>query len=411
MDYDQVLEGCCEVGYHLLCGGAEIYRVEDTVRRWLRAYGARGDVFAIPNCLIVSLRDADGRSHTRICRTDGASSPDIEVIERLNALSRSVCENPPPPERLSALVEETVDACLRYPAWVLLLGYFAGAFFFTFLFRGGVPDALCAGFAGALAGLCAMGLERLRVNFFFKTVAASLVLGCAVYALRLLGAPIHEGVAIIGGLMVLLPGILFTNFLCDLIGGDALSGASTFFRAVLTAGAIAVGTGAALAIFRSLGLAAEGSAPTQTCGPLLQCALAFAACAGFCLLYNTHGAGIALCCLGGALGWGVDLAVGLVTESAYLRVLAAAVVITVYAEAMARVRKYPITAYLVVSYFPLVPGTNIYYAMYYVMQGQRQLALESGIQAFGLAACIAMGSLLVSTSVRTFATWRGERSA
>lgn len=50
-----------------------------------------------------------------------------------------------------------------------------------------------------------------------------------------------------------------------------------------------------------------------------------------------------------------------------------------------RVRKYPITAYLVVSFFPLVPGSYIYYAMYYAIQGQRQLFLESGIQALGLA--------------------------
>jgi len=76
---------------------------------------------------------------------------------------------------------------------------------------------------------------------------------------------------------------------------------------------------------------------------------------------------------------------------------------------MARVRKYPITAYLVVSYFPLVPGSYIYYAMYYALQGQRELALDAGIQALGLAACIAMGTLLVSTTVRTYTTWRRKR--
>mgnify|MGYP000247453766 FL=1 len=76
---------------------------------------------------------------------------------------------------------------------------------------------------------------------------------------------------------------------------------------------------------------------------------------------------------------------------------------------MARVRKYPITAYLVVSFFPLVPGSYIYYAMYYAIQGQRQLFLESGIQALGLASCLAIGTLLVSTTVRTCVTWRRER--
>lgn len=85
-----------------------------------------------------------------------------------------------------------------------------------------------------------------------------------------------------------------------------------------------------------------------------------------------------LCCLGGALGWAVYLAMGMVTGSIYLRYLVAGIAIAAYAEAMARVRKYPITAYLVVSFFPLVPGSYIYYAMYYAIQGQRQLFLESG---------------------------------
>ena len=116
-----------------------------------------------------------------------------------------------------------------------------------------------------------------------------------------------------------------------------------------------------------------------------------------------------LCCLGGALGWAVYLAMGMVTGSIYLRYLVAGIAIAAYAEAMARVRKYPITAYLVVSFFPLVPGSYIYYAMYYAIQGQRQLFLESGIQALGLASCLAIGTLLVSTTVRTCVTWRRER--
>lgn len=83
MDYDQLLDGCGEVGAQMLGGGAEIYRVEDTVRRMLAAYGVRGDVFAIPNCLIVSLTDETGASHTRMRRIQATKvSTDIEVVER-----------------------------------------------------------------------------------------------------------------------------------------------------------------------------------------------------------------------------------------------------------------------------------------------------------------------------------------
>ena len=95
MDYDQLLNGCSEVGRRMLAAGAEIYRVEDTVRRMLAAYGVDGQVFAIPNSLIVSMTDETGQSRTRLCRTETAGSTDIETVERFNALSRSVCAAPP----------------------------------------------------------------------------------------------------------------------------------------------------------------------------------------------------------------------------------------------------------------------------------------------------------------------------
>ena len=61
MDYDLLLEGCCEVGRRLLEHGAEIQRAEDTARRILAAYGLEGDVFAIPNC--VGVRVLSRRAH------------------------------------------------------------------------------------------------------------------------------------------------------------------------------------------------------------------------------------------------------------------------------------------------------------------------------------------------------------
>jgi uncharacterized membrane protein YjjP (DUF1212 family) len=367
-------------------------------------------VFALPNTLIVSLTDERGHTHTRLCRTGPVSSADIEVIERFNALSRKVCADPPAPSELPRLVAETAGQCRQYAPLSVLAGYFLGAFFFTLLFNGGLLDALAASVAGVLSCLCVMALDRLQVNFVFRTLAAALVLGVSAYGLCALGLPINMEVTMIGALMVLVPGLIFTNFLCDLITGDALSGVSTFIRAILTAAALAAGAGGALALFQALGLSVEGTGQVVQYGPVAQCAIAFLACAGFALMYNVHGwGGAMLCCLGGALGWAVYLAGGLVTDNLYIRYAVAAVCIAVYAEVMARLRKYPITAYLVVSYFPLVPGAYIYYAMYYAIQGQRELALESGIRALGLAACIAMGTLLVTTWVRTWGTWKEQR--
>ena len=102
---------------------------------------------------------------------------------------------------------------------------------------------------------------------------------------------------------------------------------------------------------------------------LLPCLYAFLACFGFCLIFNIHGPGILICGSGGMLGWLVYLLAGFVTERTILRYLIAAIVITLYSEVMARIRKCPVTSYLLVALLPFVPGSGIYAAMRYCVQG------------------------------------------
>lgn len=260
---------------------------------------------------------------------------------------------------------------------MVLLGYFLGALFFTGLFQGGVLEALTAGAAGVVAGLCVMGLSKLEVNFFFKTIAAAAVLGMVIYGLRALGLPVDTGIAAISALMVLVPGLVFTNFMCDLITGDMVSGLSTFVRAVLTATAIAIGTGVALGLFQTLGLAAEGVGNREDYGAVLQCLAAFLACSGFCVMYNVHGWGVVLCCLGGALGWAVYLAMGMVTGSIYLRYLVAGIAIAAYAEAMAPGAEIPhhgLSGGLLFS-----AGARLVYLLCHVLCYPRPAAAVSGV--------------------------------
>ena len=65
MDYDLLLDGCCQVGVQLLRFGGEIPRAEDTVRRLLAAYGLEGEVFAVPNCVWASVCAPSGRPWRR----------------------------------------------------------------------------------------------------------------------------------------------------------------------------------------------------------------------------------------------------------------------------------------------------------------------------------------------------------
>jgi uncharacterized membrane protein YjjB (DUF3815 family) len=140
----------------------------------------------------------------------------------------------------------------------------------------------------------------------------------------------------------------------------------------------------------------------------LPCLWAFLACAGFCVIFHVH-TGVVICCLGGALGWLVYLLVALSGCSDLLCYFLAAIAISVYSEVMARVRKCPVTGYLLISCFPLVPGAGIYYTMEYAIRGDTAQFLEQGLHTLGIACCLAVGVLVVSSAVRMATTFRVRR--
>ena len=132
----------------------------------------------------------------------------------------------------------------------------------------------------------------------------------------------------------------------------------------------------------------------------LPCTYAFLACAGFCLIFNIHGPGILICCFGGALGWLVYLLCSLFSPNVILCFLLAAIVITLYSEIMARIRRCPVTGYLVIALLPLVPGGGIYEAMLHCVRGDTQLFLSALVRTFGIAGALALGAVLGSSFTR-----------
>lgn len=131
----------------------------------------------------------------------------------------------------------------------------------------------------------------------------------------------------------------------------------------------------------------------------LPCFYSFVACIAFCVLFNIH-SGILICAFGGALGWLVYLLCAPVFHSDILQSFVAALFISAYSEVMARIRKCPVTGYLLVAFFPLVPGSGIYYAMEHAVNGETELFLDVLLHTLGVAGSLAVGVLLVSSVVR-----------
>ena len=248
MDYDALLNMGTELGYQLMASGAEIYRVEESVRRLLTAYGLDPQVFAIPNCLIVSLNTPAGHPITQMRRIP-AHGTDIELLERCNGLCRRLCREVPPVEQAKALIDELGQERRLYPDRIFLLGYGAASGFFAAFFGGDFLDSLYAGLCGLAVGVWLQCISpRINLNSFIQTLfGAAIASLIALGLVRLTPGQNLEAITI-GTLMVLVPGRALTNAMQEIMAGDIISGITRTAEALLTAAAIALGVVTALAI-------------------------------------------------------------------------------------------------------------------------------------------------------------------
>lgn len=409
MEYSKLLDLATNLGYELAMCGAETFRVEESIVRVLKSYDIEAEAFAIPNCMHISIEPVVGRPLTRMRRI-GSHGIDLDAVEKLSNLSRRICKERPDPEIAAKWLAETKAQFKAYRFPMYMIGNFLGAFGFTFLFGGSFVDALLSGCCGLLVGVITWFMDKLGANQLFRTIAAAFPMALAAYIMGKLRLAGNVDAVIIGALMLLVPGLLFTNGMRDIIFGDTNSGVNRIVQVLLIAVGLALGTAAAWTCAAALwGAPAEGIACSYTV--LQQCLPAFIACIGFGLLFNIHGAGMILCALGGVLSWVVyqDLVIlGAGDISAYFL---AALTASIYSEAMARIRKYPAISYLVVSLFPLIPGAGVYYTMSHAIHSRMDEFVTQGMHTAAIAGILAVGILLVSTTVRLYSTWKRRKNA
>ena len=219
------------------------------------------------------------------------------------------------------------------------------------------------------------------------------------YGLGALGLIQNPDAAVIGTVMVLIPGLLFTNAMRDIIFGDTNSGVNRIIQVLLIAIAIACGTGVAWFIASQL-WGAPVSVAMADHNLLIQCLACGCGAVGFCFLFNIHNLGIAFCATGGVLTWIVHCISIMLGAAELPAVLIASIFAAIYAEVMARRRKCPAIGYLILGLISLIPGASLYYTISHIIKGEMAAFADRGLKTIAIAGLMAAGILLVSTSVR-----------
>jgi len=408
MNYSLLLELATTLGHRLAMSGAETFRIEESIIRVLKTYGLEAEAFAIPNCLTVSILTTEGEPMTRMRRI-GNHGNDLDAVEQYSNLSRRICAEHPDPSLALQWLEDARNSVRSYPIVSRVLGFFLGSFGFSILFGATLMDAVWAG----ICGLAVMGIDQIMKNLqatvFFKTIISAFGSAVLAYCAQIWGLLNNADATIIGTLMILVPGLLFTNAMRDIMYGDTNSGLHRIVQVLLIAAAIALGTAAALQIVTGIWGTPLGSGLMDH-GFIMLNLGCLIGCIGFAIQFNIHGPGVLVCALGGVLSWSaylisIDLGSGVVFAN-----LIGGLTASVYAETMARIRKYPAISYLVISIFPLIPGAGVYYAMCHAVKGNMDLFASKGMETAAIAGAIALGILLVSTAFRMANSYRFHRN-
>jgi len=131
---------------------------------------------------------------------------------------------------------------------------------------------------------------------------------------------------------------------------------------------------------------------------IMSCLYAFGGAFAFALVFNIPKNKLVLSAIGGLLGQLTYVIFQTIISNDVALYFLATIAISLYAEILARVTKSPTTLFLAVALIPLVPGGGVYYTMVYLLKGNIELGVTTGLHTLGISGALAMGIILVSSS-------------
>lgn len=244
----ELIDILLDIGEAMMESGAEIARVEDSLSRMGRSYGAdKTNVFVITSSIELTMHFSDGETVTRTRRIHTSGATDFSKLSELNALSRRCAMERMPLEELRAFVTN-----IRRKEISLVKSYLGSVFAaggFSVFFGGSILDAVISGGAALLICWFQLRFSRFSPNKVFFLFVCSLIMGTGICLVNLLIPGLHIDKIIIGDIMLLVPGISITTAVRDTLIGDTISGVTRLADCLVWAAALAAGIMIVISMF------------------------------------------------------------------------------------------------------------------------------------------------------------------
>ena len=393
-DPTKPLDLAYEAGSILLENGAEISRVEETIRRIASHYGVEDeDLFVLSNGIIATDKNY---ARSKFIPIKGAS---LDKVVAVNQLSRKVEQGEYSLEQLEYRLKQ-IRAMKVKPAWEQILASAVGSAAFCIIFGGGFMDCIASFVAGMVLWVYMLFVASKRLSRIVGTASGGLIATLICFGMYRLGLGNHLSNMIIGAIIPLIPGVPFTNGIRDMANEDYIAGVTRLLDAMLTFFCIALGVALAFMfdqnIFGAMLLQQGLTNDPQTAGFAVQLVAAYLGTVSFAALSGVprkYYFDTGFC---GAMGWLLYLILSRYTAMSPVEVLfCATALVASIALLQSKARKCPITVFLISGIFPLVPGAGIFWTSYNIVSNQLPDALHTGFAALKATVAIAFGILAV----------------
>lgn len=388
-------------GEIILKAGAEIYRVEDTITRICKACKVPFiEVYVVTTGIFLSL-DAGLKEHTVHTFIKRIKNIDInlEKISLVNDFSRKFTKT-------SLSIDEGFEILRNirntksYSKPLLFFCVLLVGCFISLRYSASYFEMLFSGVASLGGFLLYFYTKKLAIGNFIRIYLGSFlcIAISIIFSLIFPNTNVHP--MIVASLTVFMPGVAITNAARDILSGDMLSGTSRIVEVITIAISIALGVVSVLEICNVFNLTFLDLNTTIEYPIYFKMIAAIFFSFGIGVIFNSPKKTlIAIVVISSLTEYLFNFLVSL-EFNAIIATLIGAIFIGLASEVCSRAGREATTIFIIPCIIPLVPGANLYEAMYYVISQDFSMALEKVVESFFMAGAIAIGIMFTATLTR-----------
>ncbi len=240
-----------KAGQILLENGAEIFRVEDTVYRICHYYGLHSaNAFVLSNGIFLTSGDEKETQFAKVLQIP-VNVANLSRVAEVNQLSRQIEAGCFTPEEARLQLERIENTPGFSNKVQIISAGFAGACF-SFMFGGALQDFFCSVWIGMILQLYLLKIGKPHFSKIVCNITGSgLVTALSIFFYQT-GLGPHLESMMIGGIILMVPGVAFTNAIRDMADGDYISGSVRMLDAILVFLCIAMGVGFVISLWNQI---------------------------------------------------------------------------------------------------------------------------------------------------------------